>query len=393
MIEKICSYDKCTGCALCHDICPENSITMSYDDEGFLRPNINNDTCIECGKCVATCTINNPYLSSNTDYSYYLAWNNDIAIRLQSSSGGIMSALAKYVLDKGGAVVGAAFDNSWNLHQCIVSDSDSMQKLRGSKYIQSDSHGIYMKTKKQLDLGRYVLFVGTPCQITALHRYLNCDYDCLITCDFICYGVSSTKYFNDFINKKSGNRKQEITNIEFRKKVYGCQNSSFSLTFADGKKSEKLLYIHEFGLLFSRRLINRKTCYDCQFSSEVRVSDFTLSDYHPGDLCDQTVKSIKSGISLVRVNNEKAMRILDAISHGLHIENRDNDYVNKAISRIKFREVDTTERDTLFEEYKKFGYEFVKDKYYKYSLKQRLRLRYTTILLLARRYKDKLKRL
>ncbi|MFR5051732.1 MAG: 4Fe-4S dicluster domain-containing protein [Ruminococcus bicirculans (ex Wegman et al. 2014)] len=51
MDSLICEYKKCTGCAACFSICPKNCITMHADDEGFLRPKIDDSMCINCNRC------------------------------------------------------------------------------------------------------------------------------------------------------------------------------------------------------------------------------------------------------------------------------------------------------------------------------------------------------
>lgn len=51
-MSNINNLDKklCTGCGLCANICPFGAIEMKADEEGFLRPCIN-DKCVNCGLC------------------------------------------------------------------------------------------------------------------------------------------------------------------------------------------------------------------------------------------------------------------------------------------------------------------------------------------------------
>ena len=59
MIIKLKDKIHCTGCSACCDICPVNAITMQSNNEGFLYPNINEDICIKCGKCMKICNKTN----------------------------------------------------------------------------------------------------------------------------------------------------------------------------------------------------------------------------------------------------------------------------------------------------------------------------------------------
>ncbi len=51
MILNFISRNKCCGCGACVEICPKKALTMEEDEEGFLRPVLNMDFCIDCGGC------------------------------------------------------------------------------------------------------------------------------------------------------------------------------------------------------------------------------------------------------------------------------------------------------------------------------------------------------
>ena len=50
---------KCCGCGACADICPVNAIEMKPNEDGFLEPVINGETCKHCGRCDKVCPVMN----------------------------------------------------------------------------------------------------------------------------------------------------------------------------------------------------------------------------------------------------------------------------------------------------------------------------------------------
>lgn len=74
-IEKVLKK-QCTGCMLCGDVCVKSSITFKEDDEGFLYPAIDKDTCIECGVCIKSCPAINLKKHKTSPISYAAYANN-----------------------------------------------------------------------------------------------------------------------------------------------------------------------------------------------------------------------------------------------------------------------------------------------------------------------------
>ena len=52
-----------------------------------------------------------------------------------------------------------------------------LERLQGSKYVQSDIAFSFRRAKEDLEAGKYVLFSGTPCQIGGLKAYLGKEYN------------------------------------------------------------------------------------------------------------------------------------------------------------------------------------------------------------------------
>ena len=222
----------CVGCESCKNICPKNAITMVRDSEGFKYPHIDSALCIDCKLCETVCPVTVKSKSDNSyELQYYAAKNLDEKERLASSSGGVFSLLAKKILNEGGVVFGAVFSDSLEVSHESITDISEIDKLQGSKYIQSNINGSYKEALAYLKEWKKVLYSGTPCQIAGLKAFLRKDYENLITVDIICHGVPSSsvfaKYFAEIIEPSIKGIEGGIE-ILFRDKSYGWRNFSMS---------------------------------------------------------------------------------------------------------------------------------------------------------------------
>ncbi len=387
--KQICEISKCTGCALCTVVCPKNAIHMTYDNDGFYQPNINNDLCVNCGLCDKNCIVNNRPNFQEMESEYYMCWSKDKISRKLGSSGGIFSVLAKWVLSAGGEVVGAAFDKHLKLQHTIVNNEENLSTLYGSKYLQSETEKVYKTIKEKLFQGKLILFIGTPCQVDAIYSYCG-KVDNLITCDLICYGVGSTKYFEACIDALKLKYSSPVTEVKFRKKVYGCRNSSFSVKFKNGKEYQKLFYLSDYGLPFSERLINRQSCYNCSYSSRKRLGDITLGDYTGSDVFETKNAEIRQGISYISVNSEKGKSIFSQLSDFLHYEKKDKELIHKTSVRQKNEALDMTKRNAFISDFNTCGITKTLKKYCHVSIKRYLMLRYDSEYIMLRKLYKKL---
>lgn len=243
-------YRLCTGCAACAASCLLESISMCEDSEGFLQPQIDIGSCNDCGICKKVCPIAKPDQQishtqqqeiENQYPSIWAAWNLDENIRYNSSSGGVFSVLAKDVLKKDGAIVGAAFDSEFAVHHCIIEKMADLHKLQRAKYLQSIiDPNLYKKVRQLLKKERIVLFSGTPCQVAGLRNLLKKDYDNLLCCDILCHGVPSPKLFKRYLKEKS--KMNQIKTVKFRDKKTGWKKFSFNIEFTDGNKQSDFFF-------------------------------------------------------------------------------------------------------------------------------------------------------
>lgn len=310
---------RCTGCHACASICPKKCIQMIRDSEGFLYPSINESECIECGLCSSVCSVNNSEpLLDEIDTKAYAAKNLDNSVRKNSSSGGVFTALAEYILENGGVVFGAAFNDKLEVVHISIDKKEDLWKLRGSKYVQSKIGESYIYAQELLKHGRLVLFTGTPCQIIGLKKYLTKDYPNLYTQDVVCHGVPSPQTWRMYIEELEKKYKSSVSCVNFRNKATGWKNYSISLAFSNGEIHTEQFKHNHYMTAFLDNLALRHSCYKCSAKGIHRASDITLADFWGVEtVCPQFDDD--GGTSLAIVHSRKGELLLNKVSTTLEI--------------------------------------------------------------------------
>jgi len=274
MIRIVSDYD-CCGCGACKQICPHSAIELVPNSQGFLFPQVNIDICINCSLCERVCPVLNPN-QENRPLKVYAAINTNDDIRMQNSSGGIFTSLAEKIIDEGGVVFGARFNENWEVVHDYAETKDGLAPFRGSKYVQSDINSSYIKAEQFLKRGRKVLFSGTPCQIAALNLFLRKPYDGLTTVDVVCHGVPSPGLWKDYLYKFAP--VSEITNIKMRDKSEGWRSNRITIE-GKNKTLSEMAADNKYLLAFSQNLSLRSSCFKCPAKKGKSGSDITLADY------------------------------------------------------------------------------------------------------------------
>ena len=313
MIE-ITDRVKCSGCGACKDVCPKKAIILKADKEGFLYPHVNIVECIDCGKCIKCCpilTFENTKNEKNNNIAY-AAISKSEDVRLNSSSGGVFTEIAIYILQNGGVVFGASFDENFNVKHIGIENIEQLDILRGSKYVQSKIGNTYVQAKEYLDIGRLVLFTGTPCQIAGLYSFLNKSYENLYTQDIICHGVPSPMFWGKYIEYREAKAGAKLQKALFRYKKYGWRKYSILLEFANGKKYNQVISNDLYMRGFLQNICLRPSCYDCSFKTMSRLSDITLADFWGVEKIMPQIDDNK-GTSLVITHSTHGQQLLEQI--------------------------------------------------------------------------------
>jgi len=320
------NYDRvaCCGCGSCQQICPSQCITMKLLDDGFFYPAIDEENCVHCDNCKKVCPIHQPEnkLLGRYPRDCYYGWHKDESIRMQSTSGGIFSAIAEWVLENSNSCVyGALYDDDWRICHKGVDSLVGLDRLRQSKYVQSSLGSCYSEIQERLNRHELILFCGTPCQVNGLQRFLRKDYEKLLLVDFVCHGVSSPLIFEAYvqhIEKKQGSR---LKRFRFRDKVSVGNVPSLghtTMVFENSRKisSECNLYLQAY----INGLMQRVSCEMCPFASRYRMSDITLGDFWGiEDAIPMLKDQYPKGISLILSNTEKGHVICQELLDRIHL--------------------------------------------------------------------------
>lgn len=326
----------CCGCSACVQRCPKQCIRLDEDAEGFLYPNVNEEACIKCGLCEKVCPILNQ-ADKLPALEVLAVKNQDEEERMNSSSGGLFLPLAREVINKGGVVFGAVYDEHWEVHHVYTEKIEDVYPMIGSKYLQSRIENTYKEAEIFLKQGREVLFVGSPCQIAGLRTFLrNKEYPNLLAVDFLCHGVPSPGVWRRYLAETYGgydaedqsrlqatggkntvllsslNAKSPIGDIKFRDKEedgwkkyrFVVRKKSVSKADQNSVLSSDIHYNNPFMRGFLSDIYLRPSCYECKCKNGVNHSDMTIADFWGINQIAPEFDDDK-GVGLVLLNTKK----------------------------------------------------------------------------------------
>lgn len=307
------SVKQCTGCEACVSVCPKECIQMQPDKEGFMFPYIDENECVNCGKCVKDCpSIHNCDFRHEPLESYAALSNLDEVEK--SASGGLFVTAAKYVIEEcKGVVFGVVLDQK--TFECRFDETETLDGLRpmqNSKYIQAHVGKVYDKVKSYLFAGRTVLFTGTPCHIAGLKTFLGKEFENLYTIDIICHGVPSQMYWQKYINNTYPEKSLQFFQFRNRDAKRQGRTSLECVVVANGTRRVKNAWDDVFYGSFVENESFRMSCYYCKFANDKRCGDLTMGDfdstYQLPDFYPSECRSV------VAINNDSGKKLWDAIS-------------------------------------------------------------------------------
>lgn len=350
--KDVHQFGKCTDCGACRQICPVSAISQKENSEGFLYPWVDYDKCIQCGKCVEICPVVNPVYQNVSESKCYAAYTNDEIRMDRSSSGGAFTVFADAVLSRGGYVSGVIFDDNFKACHIVSDNIEDVYRMRGSKYVQSDTRQVFSEIEQLLHNGKIVLFTGVSCQVAGLRSYLGKEYENLFCIDILCHGVSSPGVFRKYLNEAIGI--DQVRDIQFRNKELGGWRNTHIYIDGGQEKIRQSLAENEYTSAFLNDVINRNCCAECQFQKLPRQGDITIGDFWGIEDCDPSLDDNK-GISVLLVNSEKGQNLLKECKKEFSVlkEEKVEDAINKN-PNIVSASVPHPRRNKFFEYNKRF---------------------------------------
>lgn len=308
-IQVIVENALCTACGACAGICPKDAISMITNIAGYLIANINYDRCTYCGMCYKICpsnSANTPSVKDNDIFhgkylAGYIGHAADANIRQKSQSGGIVTALLCYLLEKKlieGAVVNNFNKNTKRPEAVFETTREEIIKSAGSYYSQSSAVKTILEYKD-----KQMAAVVLGCQAESLHligeKYPNITLPAYII-GLICAGQYSGKYIDELI-KESGCKKTEVNRFRFRDKDAGGWPGDVKIYTAKNEHILDKRYRHKLKTVYEhyRCLL----CFD-----QMNI----FSDITAGDPWGIAGKLDKKGNTVVVTRTERGQALIDS---------------------------------------------------------------------------------
>lgn len=333
-MNTVCKMNWCSGCMACVDICPRKAIAV-VDNIEYMNAVIDEERCIKCGACNRVCQENNP-AELRKPLSWLQGWGTE-NIRVTSSSGGFGQEIMRAMIRNGGAVAACKLQEGEFRFE-LFEDESQIPEFIGSKYVKSNPTGIYQTVKDRLKTGKKVLFIGLPCQVSAMRNYVKDDKN-LYTVDLICHGSPSAKLLHKAISEYG----YDLTEV---KAIYFRTADKFAIETQPIPIVPKGVQ-DRYTMAFLNGLFYTENCYSCHYAQTDRVGDLTIGDSWGTELSGE----LSRGVSLALCQTKKGKEMLEKMEFNFY----DVDFENAVQSNHQLRHPSDLpqERKNFFEDLRK----------------------------------------
>lgn len=358
----------CVGCKACAQVCKQNLIEFVENEEGFSYPVVSAEVvCKECGFCEKVC----PALiqpKNKEQIVIYASWIKDKKTLSESSSGGLFTSLARYIIQNNGIVFGCVLDENLVPYHAYAEDVDGLALIRGSKYVESEIAKTYTVVKNFLEKGRFVLFTGSPCQVAGLKNVLGENYENLYTADIICHGVPSRKMFSKYILFLEKKHHSKISDYKFRDKKKHNWSLSYSYNTINrsgkNKRYEGISSMSPYIYGSLSGIFHRESCYRCNYATRERVGDITLGDFWGVEKQSPANMNV-DGVSVVLVNSDKGNIMIEKMKKELHKDIITFDMASWKNQQLLKPTHRPQKRDIIYKELNEKGFSYIAERYLK----------------------------
>lgn len=242
--------------------------------------------------------------------SIYLGYSNDSHVRYCASSGGIGTAISKYLLSTKdyGTVLTFIFDKSLLQYVPVLVYSAAEINNCGSIY-QDINIPLFIKNNLH-SIKNGIILSCPPCQVSVVRNILNKANIKSFIISFSCSGQTvldgTWAYYNLL-----GINKNDVENIRYRGNGWP---SGISIQLRDGTKIYRENWTTPWSELQSSRLFRPNRCIYCTFPNSI-VSDVSLADPWLKEFMEED----KIGHTMIHINTLKAKEIIDLMIRGNYI--------------------------------------------------------------------------
>ena len=324
-IQNVVDWGLCVGCGACYYYCQKGAVCLKDIKYLGIRPLFQEEICSQCNECLAICPgyavdaysringegslyDNNPLIGRSLEV--WEGYARDKDIRYRASSGGIISAIALYCLEKEGMPLvlhtGMHPTMPWTNRTIVSKNRNDLLGNCGSRYAPSspcDSLALIEQSEKPC------VFIGKPCDTAAvslLRRMRPALHEKLgLVLTFFCAGTPCTQGTLDLLEQLDIPH-GKVRQIRYRGNGWP---GKFSVTLTESTASKRELTYHEaWGFLQKYRPYRCHLCPD---------STGEFADIASGDPWYREIKEDEEGHSLVLVRTQKGRNIVNAsIVHG-----------------------------------------------------------------------------
>lgn len=257
--------------------------------------------------------INDNYQSARKDgiIEAYKGYYDNEKELISSASGGLATAISEEIIRNDGIVYGVIYSNDFkSAHYSYATTFEELRLLKSSKYIKAhlkyNGISIFKDVQYQLDNGRTVLFVGLPCTILGLVKFLKIEYANLFLIDLICHGPTEDIVAEQFISSLEKKYKSKVVDFNVRYKKLGWTPPYIQAKFINNRIYEKEFYKSDYGYAFS--IYQKRSCINCCAKGNNHKSDLTIGDYWGIPVDDKSYN--KNGVSIAFTRSKKGQSLV-----------------------------------------------------------------------------------
>ena len=325
---EVISKGLCTRCGTCVGVCPEGALEFADPLGQCLPVTTNTDACTNCpGWCYSGCSgkeVHFPTLNAFTHgkqpdnvllgefVSLYVGHATDERIRRAGASGGIISTLAIYMLEKGlvdGVIaLGPKKGQPWEFEPTIARSREEVIACAQSKYSISPTNTILSALSREPEDARFA-FAGIPCQVHSIRKLQAQGHPAARKIVYIigsyCGNILHFDAVRSFLRRYRVNDHQQVVKLEYRA---GEWPGKMRVELQDGRVLEMPKFYANYLIPFHimRRCL---TCTDL-------ANEF--ADISGGDAWAPVYEERGKGYSLMIGRTPRGQALLDqAIKDGL----------------------------------------------------------------------------